>query len=84
MGTAGTLLELVRRVVQPVRVPWLEGRLGAGGKGGDGEEEREGRGERPQGLKEGEYQPMRVKRLRTMVGVGKKGGGGSQKNVEEG
>ena len=83
-GTAGTLLELVRRVVQPVKVPWLEGSLRARGKGGDGEEERESCGEEPhaQGLKEGEYQPMRVKRLRTVVGVGKKGGGG-QKKIEE-
>ncbi|KAF8423257.1 hypothetical protein EV426DRAFT_602824 [Tirmania nivea] len=82
-GTARTLLELVRRVVQPVKVPWLEGKLGAGGKEGEGEEEREGRGKGPQGLKEGEYQPMRVKKLRTVVGVGKKGGG-RQRNVEEG
>ena len=78
-GTAGTLLELVRKVVQPVKVPWLEGKLGAGGDG----EQAEIRGERPQGLKEGEYQPMRVKRLRTVIGVGKKGRGG-QKKVEKG
>lgn len=66
-----------------MKVPWLEGKLGAGGNGGDGEEERESRGGGPQGLKEGEYQPMRVKKLRTVVGVGKKRGGG-QKKIEEG
>ncbi|RPB23150.1 hypothetical protein L211DRAFT_839122 [Terfezia boudieri ATCC MYA-4762] len=82
-GTTGTLLELVRSVVQPVKVPWLEGKLGAGGNGGDEEERREICGEGPQGLKEGEYQPMRVKRLRSVVGVRKKGGRG-QKKAEEG
>lgn len=81
-GTAGALLELVRRVVQPVKVPWLEGKLGVGGKDG-GLEGKEGRGEGLQGLKEGEYQRTKVKRLRTVVGVGKRGGGG-QKKVEEG
>ncbi|KAF8430468.1 hypothetical protein BGX38DRAFT_1232278 [Terfezia claveryi] len=82
-GTARTLLELVRSVVQPVKVPWLEGKLVAGGSGGGGEERREIRREGPQGLKEGEYQPMRVKRLRSVVGVPKKGGKG-QKRAEEG
>ena len=43
-GTGGALLQLVRRVVRPVSVPWLETGVGDATKEGEGSKEEEGRG----------------------------------------
>lgn len=66
VGTGGRLLELVRRVVPPVDVPWLEGKLREDTGEGDKEPEE---GEETKGLNQAEYQPLRIKRLNTTIGL---------------
>ena len=64
VGTAGKLLEIVRTVVKPVAVPWLdEGEVGE-------EKQRVGR-KFTRAFREGDYQPLRVKKLKTIIGGSK-------------
>lgn len=65
VGTAGKLLEVVRAVVKPVSVPWLN-------EGGVGEAKQRLGQKVIRGFREGGYQPLRVKKLKMTIGEGKK------------
>ena len=61
VGTAGKLLEVVRKVVKPVKIPWLDGAE-------VGEEEQQLRQKVTRGFSEGSYRSFRVKKLRMTIG----------------
>ena len=69
---AGKLLEIVRTVVKPVNVPWLD-------EGVVGEEKLRVGQKVIGGLREGNYQPLRVKKLKMTIGAGKRNVGGLSK-----